>query len=405
MSLLLSLSVLLFVSLAAPRGIHAAPASFDVSVTNVDSPDPVNTGSNLTYTITVNNSGPDAAVNASLVDPLPAGTTFVSLTDVSGWVCTTPEAGDSGTISCSNSSFAEGSSVFTLTVAVAPTIAAGTSLTNTATATSPDGSPGNNSSTATTRVLSPAKVTGTKSHSGGSTPGSTLSYLIILSNSSNSDQQDNPGDEFSDVLPADLTLVTANATSGTAIANTGTNTVTWNGIVPANDTVTIAIDATIKAGTDDHTISNQGTINYDADGNGTNEASDTTNLDSFVVQVAVPNADLGVTKTASETAPSDSDLTYVITVTNAGPDTATSATLTDTLPGNMGFVSLSQPVGWTCNSPTPGSGGTVTCSRDLPAGSGAQVFNLVGHIPSETEDGTFYNNMATVSTTSTDSTT
>jgi len=205
------------------------------------------------------------------------------------------------------------------------------------------------------------------------------------------------------VLPADLTLVAASASGGTATANTGTNTVTWNGVVPANDTVTISIDATIKTGTEEHTIANQGTISYDADGNGTNEATAKTNVDSFVVGAVTPNADLGVTKTAPDTTPSDSDVTYVITVINGGPDTATSATLTDTLPGDLTFVSLSQPAGWSCNSLTPGSGGTLTCSRDLPAGSGAQVFNLVGHIPSETSDGTFYNNMASVSTTATDS--
>src|SRR6266446_202299 len=405
-SLLLLLSVLLFVSPAETRRSPTAFASADLSVTKVDSPDPVNTGSNLTYTISVNNNGPDAAANASWTDTLPPGTTFVALSSPGGWSCTTPDAGDSGTVSCSNPSFAVGGSVFTLTIAMAPTVAAGTTLSNTATATSstPDGNPGNESGTATTTVLSPATVTGNKSRSGGSAPGSTLSYLIILSNSSNSDQQDNPGNEFTDVLPADLTLVAANASSGTAIANTGTNTVTWNGVVPANDSVTISIDAMIKTGTSGHTIANQGSISYDADGNGTNEASASTNTDSFVVGSAPLNADLGVTKTGPDTAPADSDVTYVITVTNGGPDTATSATLTDPLQGNMTFVSLSQPAGWSCNSLTPGSGGTLTCSRDLPAGSGTQVFTLVGHIPSGTSDGTFYNNMATVSTTSNDPT-
>ena len=405
MSLLLLLSVLLFVSPAETKRSHAALAIGDLSVAKVDTPDPVNTGSNLTYTITVTNNGPDAATNASWSDTLPAGTTFVDLSGGEGWSCTTPENGDSGTVSCSNPSLAVGSSVFTLIVAVAPTVAAGSTLTNTATATSstPDGNPENDSGTATTTVRSPANVTGNKSRSGGSTPGSTLSYLIILSNSSNSDQQDNPGNEFTDVLSSDLTLVAASASGGTATANTGTNTVTWNGVVPANDTITIAIDATINPGTEDNTIANQGTISYDADGNGINEASRLTNVDSFSVGAGALNADLSVTKIAPDTVPSDSDVTYIITVINGGPDAATSATLTDTLPGSMTFVSLSQPAGWSCTTPAPGSGGTLTCSRDLPAGSGPQVFNLVGHIPSETSDGTFYNNMASVSTTSTDS--
>src|SRR5436190_17171448 len=91
-SLLLLLSVLLFVSPAETKRGHAAPASADLSVTKEDSPDPVNTGSTLTYTITVNNNGPDAAANASWSDTLPAGTTFVSLSSPGGWSCTAPDA-------------------------------------------------------------------------------------------------------------------------------------------------------------------------------------------------------------------------------------------------------------------------------------------------------------------------
>jgi uncharacterized repeat protein (TIGR01451 family) len=249
-----------------------------------------------------------------------------------------------------------------------------------------------------------ASISGNKSVSGGTSPGSTVNYLIILSNASDSDQQDNPGNELTDVLSPDLTLVSADASAGTATTNLGTNTATWNGVIPANDSVTVTITATIKPGTTDHTIDNHGTISYDADGNGTNETNVDTNTVSFVVGAPTFNADLSVNKTASaDTISADSDLTYTITVTNNGPDTATSATLTDLLQQNLTFVSLSQPAGWTCSPLTPGSGGTLSCSRDLPAGSGPQVFTLVTHIPLGTPDGTLYSNMASVSTTATDS--
>jgi uncharacterized repeat protein (TIGR01451 family) len=403
-SLLLLLSVLLFVSSAAVRRSNAAVASADLTVTKVDTPDPVTTGSALTYTITITNNGPDPAADASWTDTLPAGTTFVSLSGGEGWSCTVPEPGDVGTVSCSNPSFAVGSAVFTFTVAVAPTVPAGSTLSNTATVSSstPDGNSENQSSTATTTVLSPANVTGTKSRSGGSTPGSNLSYLIILSNSSGSDQQDNPGNEFTDVLPADLTLVAANASGGTATANIGTNTVTWNGVVPAGDTISITIDATIKAGTEDHTISNQGTISYDADGDGTNEASRLTNVDSFSVGVSAGNADLGVTKLAADEVLANTDVTYTITVTNGGPDAAANATLNDPLPGNLTFVSLFAPAGWSCTTPAVGSTGTVFCTNPSLQLTNGQTFTLVVHVQSETQVGTVYSNKATVSTTSSD---
>jgi hypothetical protein len=47
------------------------------------------------------------------------------------------------------------------------------------------------------------------------------------------------GDELTDVLPADLALVSASATTGTPFANTGTNTVTRNGAIAAGNSVTI----------------------------------------------------------------------------------------------------------------------------------------------------------------------
>src|SRR5437667_196125 len=39
--------------------------------------DPVLAGNNLTYTVTVTNSGPSFARNVSISDPVPAGTSFV----------------------------------------------------------------------------------------------------------------------------------------------------------------------------------------------------------------------------------------------------------------------------------------------------------------------------------------
>src|SRR5205085_1985715 len=115
--------------------------SADLSTTNVDSPDPVNAGTNLTYTITVTNAGPSSAATAQLSDTLPAGTTFVSLSTPAGWSCSSPAIGSGGTILCNNPSFAVGSAAFTLIVQVNSSVAAGTVLTDTATASSATADP------------------------------------------------------------------------------------------------------------------------------------------------------------------------------------------------------------------------------------------------------------------------
>src|SRR5204863_1192976 len=112
-----------------------------------------------------------------------------------------------------------------------------------------------------------------KTVSGDFREGGTVTYTVIIENGSLTAQLDNPGDEFTDVLPAQLALVSAVATSSTATADSGTNTVHWTGSIPALGSVTITVAATVRAGTGGQTVSNQGTIFFDADGNGTNESS------------------------------------------------------------------------------------------------------------------------------------
>jgi uncharacterized repeat protein (TIGR01451 family) len=169
--------------------------------------------------------------------------------------------------------------VFTITVAVGSGVANGTVLTNTVDVTSAtaDPNPGEESATASTTVTNSTVISATKTVSGELTPGGTVTYTVVLTNTSGLDQGDNPGAEFTDVLPAQLTLVSAGATSGTAVATVATNTVTWNGPIAAGASVTITIQATVKTNVSSGTtVTNQGTVAYDADGNGTNEASAST---------------------------------------------------------------------------------------------------------------------------------
>jgi uncharacterized repeat protein (TIGR01451 family) len=127
----------------------------DLEVSKVDINDPVGAGSNLAYTITVKNNGPDIATGVTFDDTLPAGTTFVSVSSPNGWTCTTPMVGASGTVSCSAPSLIVESAVFTLTVKVDASLSNGTVITNTVTTSSSSFDPisGNNSGMATTTVL------------------------------------------------------------------------------------------------------------------------------------------------------------------------------------------------------------------------------------------------------------
>lgn len=124
------------------------PGSADLSITKTDSPDPVTVGSNLTYTITVTNNGPDAATGTVVIDTLPTGVTFVSSSASQG-SCT-----GTITVTCSLGSLANGASA-TVSIVLTPT-AAGT-LSNTASVSSAVADPNtaNNAATASTTVNAP----------------------------------------------------------------------------------------------------------------------------------------------------------------------------------------------------------------------------------------------------------
>jgi len=252
-------------------------AQADLAITKTDGVTTVTAGGSVTYTIVASNAGPSAATGASVTDTFPASLTCTwTCVGSGGGTCT---ASGSGNIGDTVNLPAGGSVTYTASCTLSPS-ASGT-LSNTATVAAPGGvtdpTPANNSATDTDTISAAptgASVSGTKTASGTFTVGSTIVYTVILTNNGSGVQADNPGNEFTDVLPATLALVSASATSGTAVANTGTNTVTWNGSLAAGGgSVTITINATILPSAAGTTVSNQGTISYDADGNGTNEAT------------------------------------------------------------------------------------------------------------------------------------
>jgi uncharacterized repeat protein (TIGR01451 family) len=121
--------------------------------------------------------------------------------------------------------------------------------------------------------VSSTVIVGTKTASGNFVESGNVTYTVVLTNIGGATQLDNPGNEFDDTLPAGLTLISAAATSGTAVATIASNDVSWNGSIAAGDSVTITISASINTGTGGTMISNQGMISFDNDGNGSNESS------------------------------------------------------------------------------------------------------------------------------------
>ena len=120
-----------------------------------------------------------------------------------------------------------------------------------------------------------ASLSATKTVAGGFMPGDNITYTVVLTNNGATTQGDNPGNEFVDVVPATVAIDAfgATASAGTTTTTFFTNTVSWNGTIAPGGTVTITIPGTVGAAAGGTVVSNQGTVNYDSDDNGTNDAS------------------------------------------------------------------------------------------------------------------------------------
>ena len=134
---------------------------------------------NLTYTITVTNSGTtNTATNVTVTDPLPAGVNFQSYSATQG-TCTSPSAGSFGIVSCNLGTLA-GTATTTISLVVMPTVV-NLALSNTATvAADQANSNPNNSSTATVnvQVLSTVKVNVSERIHVASTPGALDAVVV-----------------------------------------------------------------------------------------------------------------------------------------------------------------------------------------------------------------------------------
>jgi uncharacterized repeat protein (TIGR01451 family) len=126
--------------------IVSAIGGADLTVSKSDSPDPVEVGQTLTYSLQVRNNGPDGATNVELTDTLPSTVTFGSVTSSQG---SCGQAG--GVVTCNLGTLAD-DGLATVTVRVTPTTEG--SITNSVSVASAESDPnvGNNSASVTTTV-------------------------------------------------------------------------------------------------------------------------------------------------------------------------------------------------------------------------------------------------------------
>ena len=348
----------------------AAAQSSDVTVSVADMPDPVGPEQDVTFDVTVTNTGPDPAPTTQLYVLNEESLRFVSVTAPTGWTCAEPAVGDRASFPCSTAAMAVGSADFTVVLRATRQwsgTADRTLSTMFTTTTGPDPDPRNDRETEETLYLwpnadlvinadgSPEKVV----------PGETVTYEVAVGNVGPAGSGQT---QVSAALPPPLRFASVVAVGWTcttpAVGTSGIVTCTGPELAPgASSTLAFVASVDPAVGTD-RMASAQFTVSGESD-----EPFPTSNQATIATAVDAPDADIGVSVTDSpDPVPSSSNVTYVANVSNLSGVTAGNVVLTDTLPAGLTFWSVTTSQGHCAGT------STVTCNLgDLAGGATATV--------------------------------
>lgn len=378
----------------------AAAGQADLAITTADSPDPVMAGNNINYAHTVTNNGPAAATTASFSQATPVGTTFQSVSVPAGWSCVTPAVGASGTITCTNASFAAGATAnIVVAVLVASSTPAGSTINATATvsAVTTDPIAANNSSANATAVITRVDLAVTNAGTPSPvTAGSNITYTQVVTNNGPSDAA---SATFVEVTPPNTTFQSITPPAGWSCSTPGVGTAGTiscsNPSLAAGASSSFTVVLNVNGGTAAGTIIAD-TVTVGSSSNETLLGNNTA-ISSIAVAVA-GQADLSVTNTSTPSPVlAGNNITYTQVVTNSGPAAATSAVFNQSTPANTTFQSIIPPAGWACTTPPVNGTGVINCTNPSVASGASGTFTLVLGVNANTAFGTTITDTVTVS--------
>lgn len=393
-------ALVVFGAIAAAAAIILADSASPLAVTNVDSPDPVSSGSELTYTYTIVNTG-GAAVSKVVLSTQINGVAGIGvppelvLTSTRG-ACTLVNATH---LTC-DAGIIEGRGVWVVTVRGIVTAANGTTLNNTVSVTATK-SAQNFTSTATATTLvnnttggEHADLSVTKA--GPTTVGTSapMTYTVTVNNTGNLNAMNV---KVVDTVPAGLTGITAAGTSLFTCGVVGQTVTCTGGAVNQGSNATITINATSPATAG--SITNTAVVDPDDTIEELNELNNTSALvDTLVTDAPPPPLPyLTIDKTDKDLLPEawddgagpdplspGSQITYKILVRNNAPYFADDVVVVD---GTQGLQAASIQVSQVITDGAIGTfGGCVVtapetrCSiRRLQAG-GTMVVTVIGQV-------------------------
>ncbi len=397
----------------------------DMQLTKTASLNPVVPNQAFNYSLTARNTGPLAVPvgqTITVTDQVPAGVTLNSVVSAAGWTCGALPLVGPGVWSCSR---ADGLSVNTNApvVQVSAVVTGAGAVTNNACVAlggggRVDGNGGNDCAGVTVTASATQADLRVVSKTAAPNPvvaGENLTYVITVENLGPANATNVV---VSDTL-ASLVNVggfqSAAASQGTCTPNAATNGVSQN-LSCALGTLTSGSQATVTVVVRPSIASTGPRTNTASVRSSDIGDPDQTNNSGSVTSQVNAIVDVTAAKTATPaTVQAGAPITFVATIRNAGPSTAQTVQMVDTLPANAAFIDLvSVSGGGTCTPIAAGTvGGTLTCTwasiastvqqtvnyrmRPLGTAAGSNVVNSIA-ATTATAESDLTNNTATTTT-------
>jgi uncharacterized repeat protein (TIGR01451 family) len=349
-----------------------SPSPIDLSTSGKSaSSNQAATGSTVTYTIVLRNTGALFSATVRVTDTVPAGLSYVagSLAASSGSI----DASAAPSLRWSGAMSTTPTAIVTITYRALVTASSIQQITNTATIDPALNPPFTRSAVITVTTSGPNLSGSTKQASAASVQwNQALTYTVVLRNSGQSFTQTV---RVTDTLPAGLAYVpgTFTATRGTP-DDSGAPTLRWSGDMVNTPLVTLTYRALVTAYTT-QTLSNTATINPGV-GVPFNR--------SAAVAVSGPNLTTSAKTVSAAHAQWNQVLTYTIVLRNTGGAFPATVRVTDTLPAGLAYVP-----------------GTLTATRGTPDDSGTPVLKWSGDMTNTTSVTITYRATVTAYTTQT----